>query len=121
MLVLANGAFKSGSTWLYEIVRHMRPFDPIPQPFQHPDYAHLIDPRKITQFLQQCDYHSHHYLSKSHIYDRELATVILSCPAARVLSIGRDTRDVLVSHYFHVRRKPKISGDFPIFRVITGN
>ena len=64
----------------------------------------MIDPRKITQFLQQCDYHSHHYLTKSHIYDRELATLILSYDARLVLNISRDTRDVLVSHYFHLRR-----------------
>jgi Sulfotransferase domain len=115
MLVLANGAFKSGSTWLREIVRHMRAFDPIPQPFQHPDYAHWIDPRKIAQFLQQCDCYSHHYLSKCHIYDRGLASVILSYPAARVLNISRDTRDALVSHYFHLRRMDKLSGEFSSF------
>ena len=115
MLVLANGAFKSGSTWLREIVRHIRAFDPIPQPFQHPDYTHWIDPRKITQFLQQWDYHSRHYLSKSHIFDRELASVILSYEATRVLNISRDTRDALVSHYFHLSQMPKLPGGFPDF------
>ena len=58
MLVLANGAFKSGSTWLREIVRHMRGFEPIPMAFQHPDYPHWIDARKIDQFLQECDLQS---------------------------------------------------------------
>jgi hypothetical protein len=115
MLVLANGAFKSGSTWLREIVRHMRVFDSIPQPFQHPDHAHWIDPRKIVQFLDQCDCHSQHYLSKSHIYDPELVSVILSCESTRVLNISRDMRDVLVSHYFHLSQLNKLSGHFSNF------
>jgi hypothetical protein len=112
MLVLANGAFKSGSTWLREIVRHMRTFEPIPKPFQHPDYEHWIDSRKIAQFLQEPDHYSHHYLSKSHIYDRDLVSFILSCDAVRVLTISRDMRDVLVSHYFHLRRMSKVSSEF---------
>ena len=80
--------------------------------FQHPDYPHWIDARKIDQFLQECDYNSHHYLSKSHIYDRKIASTILSYDNARVLNITRDMRDVLVSHYYHLRRMKKVSSEF---------
>jgi len=112
MLVLANGAFKSGSTWLREIVRHLLPFDPIPKQFQHPDLPHWIDERKLRSFLAAGDHRTHSYLSKSHLYDPGLRDLLLSDDSVRVFNIKRDTRDVLVSHYFHVRRMKTISGSF---------
>jgi hypothetical protein len=112
MLVLANGAFKSGSTWLRDIILQLLPFDPIPEQFQHPDLPHWIDERKLRSFLTRWDLRTHSYLSKSHLYDPGLRDALLSHESVRVFNIKRDMRDVLVSHYFHVRRLKKISGSF---------
>lgn len=115
MFVLANGAFKSGSTWLREIVRHMISFEPIPREFQHPRYPHWVNPKKIVPFLERCDYDRKNYLSKAHIYDPYTRDALLVRPAVRVLNIRRDIRDVLVSHYYHLTREKKIASDFPTY------
>jgi len=112
MLVLANGAFKSGSTWLREIVRRLLPFEPIPKPFQHPDLPHWIDERKLRPFLTRGEHHTRFYLSKSHLYDPSLRDLLLSDESVRVFNVKRDIKDVLVSHYFHIRRMKKVSGTF---------
>ncbi|MGH8070440.1 MAG: sulfotransferase domain-containing protein [Candidatus Entotheonellia bacterium] len=112
MLVLANGAFKSGSTWLRDIILQLRPFEPIPKQFQHPDLPHWVDQRKLRSFLSQCDHRTQSYLSKAHLYDPGLRDALLADESVRVFNIKRDIRDVLVSHYFHVRRMNKFVGDF---------
>lgn len=112
MFVLANGAFKSGSTWLTQIVRQIMRFQCLPKSFQHPKHPGVINSRLLVRFLDQCDFGSHHYLAKSHIYDCRVRDVLLSHTDIRVLNIKRDLRDVLVSHYFQLKRQGKISGSF---------
>jgi hypothetical protein len=112
MLVLANGAFKSGSTWLRDIVLQLLPFEPIPKQFQHPDLPHWIDERKLRAFLRQGDHRTRAYLSKAHLYDPGLRDALLADESVRVFNIKRDMKDVLVSHYFHIRRMNKVSGSF---------
>jgi hypothetical protein len=80
MLVLANGAFKSGSTWLRDVVQEMLPHEPVPPAYRLSRYEHWVDPKKLK--------------------------------AVKTLMIKRDTRDVIVSSYYHTARLGKYNGSF---------
>ena len=112
MLVLANGAFKSGSTWLREIVKRIHPFDPIPEGWQRPTLPHWIEPQKIPEFANTPECRQRDFLSKSHIFDKRLVPVLLSIENVKVLDITRDVKDSIVSHYHHLRRERRVPEDF---------
>lgn len=112
MLVLANGAFKSGSTWLRDIADEFLDHEPIPSAYRSAKFAHWVDPNKLSEMLRSGLCADHVYLSKSHIYDRKTRDVLLSSEDARVLNIKRDLRDVLVSAYYHTSRLKKYRGKF---------
>ena len=102
-LVLANGAFKSGSTWLREIAKCLLDFEFVP-----PKYASKKRPRwllqsKILDLLGDREYCGI-YLSKAHIFEPILVSSLLARSDVRILNITRDLRDVLVSHYYHYSR-----------------
>ena len=112
MLVLANGAFKSGSTWLREIVAAMRPFEPLPAGFHVPRIPSYADPVAVPALLASGVPARRNLLAKAHIYAPHLRDALLADPSVRVLNIRRDIRDVLVSHYFHLSHLGKVSGPF---------
>jgi hypothetical protein len=112
MLVLANGAFKSGSTWLREIVARIRPFEPLPAGYHLPRVPSYADPVALPKLLASGLAGEREFLSKSHIYAPSLRDLLLDHPHARVLNIRRDIRDTLVSHYFHMSYLGKVKGGF---------
>ncbi len=112
MLVVANGAFKSGSTWLFRVVREILPFQEIPPAYRHPYMPRSISPARLRRFLQREDIRRCHFVTKNHIARRSLRDLLLAHDEVRVLDIQRDLRDVLVSHYHHMRRPGRVKGDF---------
>lgn len=112
MLVMANGAFKSGSTWLRNVVQRMIDFEPIPPEYQHPEYSHWVNPRKIRAMLRQADCAENNYISKSHLFGRRYVKLLISDRHVRVLNMERDLRDSLVSHFYHMVREGKVKQDF---------
>ncbi len=112
MLIVANGAFKSGSTWLYNILLELTGFPPPPAEYLNPEWRNpSIAPEQLTPLLKSLT-PTDHYLVKNHFgkaHDREL---LLSSPHVRVFDIQRDLRDVVVSAYYHVQRKEGYTGDF---------
>jgi hypothetical protein len=120
MFILANGAFKSGSTWLRNILWLMTDFEEIPPPYQDPRLAHWVDVYKMKQFLDDVDYANTNYISKSHIHNPRLRDAILSHDNVRVFDIERDLRDVLVSYYYHQVRQRRLRMDFERFYWLLG-
>jgi hypothetical protein len=112
MLVLANGAFKSGSTWLRDVVQEMLPHEPIPPAYRLSRYEHWVDPKKLKAMLNSGLCADHVFISKSHIYDRKTRDLILGSSDVKTLMIKRDTRDVIVSSYYHTARLGKYNGSF---------
>jgi hypothetical protein len=108
MLVVSNGAFKSGSTWLFMILRSMTGFSPPPTEYWDPnwddDIVYSIDPKKIASFLENVDFSSSSYLSKNHLGLRKHRRLLLARDQVFVLDIDRDIRDVVVSAYYHDRK-----------------
>jgi hypothetical protein len=112
MFVMANGAFKSGSTWLRNIIREMMEFQSIPESYRHPDYLLWIPPSKLGDFLREVDLHNQHFISKGHLHSHKYVDMLLSHPDVRVFDITRDVRDVIVSHYYHMLREGKVKSEF---------
>ena len=103
-IVLANGVFKSGSTWLRDITLNLIQFDPMPPEYASRDFSHWIDVRKIDDFLSD-DRHAGVYISKSHIFEPAVVAYLRTRKDVRILNITRDIRDVVVSHYYHYNRE----------------
>lgn len=114
MLVLANGAPKSGSTWLFEILRNFQGFEPVPMSYRHADHnLAWLDTAKLRIFLESGDYRTGKFISKAHIYDETQRDLLLSFDEVYVCDISRDLRDAIVSHYYHVNRERQLSWSFP--------
>lgn len=117
MLIVCNGAIKSGSTWLYNILTHLLPFSPPPEKYltlknpRHP----CIRPDRLEDFLNHENYIANNYLSKNHLDKAYHRRLLLSHPKVYVFDIERDPRDVIVSHYFHESFRNGYQGSFQNF------
>ena len=116
MLVLANGAFKSGSSWLRAILAEMMPFEDVPESYRSGRHDQpWLDPTRMRAFLSSGDYLLGTYLSKSHVYGQRSRSLLLSHPNVLVFDIERDLRDAIVSHYYHFRRAYAVPWSFDRF------
>lgn len=120
MLIVCNGAFKSGSTWLYNIVRELTGGEAPPVEYLNPEWRNpSIDPAKLDALLAALR-PSDNFVVKNHFNSREQRDSLLAHPDVRVLNITRDLRDMLVSAYYHVRRVNGYDGDFTRYYWETG-
>lgn len=120
MLIVCNGAFKSGSTWLYNIVRELTHGEAPPAEFLNPEWRNpSIDPAKLKALLAALK-PSDNFVVKNHFNTREQRDTLLAHPDVRVLNITRDLRDMSVSAYYHVRRVNGYEGDFTRYYWETG-
>lgn len=120
MFVLANGAFKSGSSWLLAIIKEIKTFENVPQEYcdpVYPTWAHWLDQRKMKAFFEAGFQNSNdkNYISKGHVYGTKIRQLLLSYENVFVFDITRDLKDVIVSHYYHTKRIRNINWDFKTF------
>lgn len=116
MLVLANGAFKSGSSWLRAILAEMRAFDDIPEAYRSSRHEQVwLDPARIEDFLRSGAYREGAYLTKSHLYGRRSRSLVLTHEDVLVFDIERDLRDAIASHYYHFKRSYGVDWSFERF------
>jgi hypothetical protein len=116
MLVICNGAYKSGSTWLFNITSALADFSFPPEIYRNPKWRNpSIDPSKLQQFIDSVDFQTKNYVCKQHINDRVNRRLILDTPHVVMLDIERDMRDVLVSAYHHHKRDRRFVGSFEEF------
>ncbi|MGK2956064.1 MAG: sulfotransferase domain-containing protein [Solirubrobacterales bacterium] len=113
MLIVANGAFKCGSTWQYDILRGLVETEPVPEEFRHPKWSNpSIDLEKLPDFLASGQHVAKNFVSKNHIHsDVKLARALIDDPHVMVFNLTRHLGDVLVSAYHHDVRIGKFSGD----------
>lgn len=114
MLVVCNGAAKSGSTWLYNIVQNLSGFDwPAENYISRSNTKHpTIKEKHLEEFLQQEDLYNENIISKNH-YGKEFhRKALLSSIDTRVIDMSRDTRDVIVSSYYDSCRRNGFEGTF---------
>jgi len=112
MLVIDNGAFKSGSSWLYQIICRIKRFEAPPAKYLNPNWVHpSISPDKLKEILENLDYSKQDFLVKNHFNNKKDRDLILSYPDIKVVCIVRDIRDVVVSAYYHLLRKEKLTSE----------
>lgn len=115
MLIIANGAFKSGSTWLYNILRDLTGFTAPPREYLNPTWKNpSLLPETIEPLLKVLK-PSDGFIVKNHFDKPEHRAVLLKHPDVRVFDMTRDLRDVVVSAYYHVRRVDGFEGDFETY------
>ena len=115
-LILSNGNFKSGSTWVTAIIHEIYNYRNIdfPNGFQNPKHANWINRFSIENFLNNEKSNTRNvWVSKSHIFQKEIIDeIMINQDNIKVINIDRDIKDVLVSHYHHLINAKKIRGDF---------
>lgn len=120
MLIIANGAFKSGSTWLRDIVLEIVDSDELPAKFAMKRRLHWVDPDKLEQLIASDSFATKTIVSKAHIYDLKKRNLLLASGQVKILNIRRDIRDVLVSAYYHSKRRGRFRGKFSIYYWLFG-
>ncbi len=117
MLVISNGAFKCGSTWLFNILMALRSYDWPAEQFltggntKHPAIA---EP-KLKDYLDTAALDESDVISKNHLGNPEHRALLLGHDAVRVFCMTRDSRDVIVSAFYHSLRKTGIERSFAQF------
>lgn len=117
MLVVCNGAIKSGSTWLYNILTGLLEVSRPPERFltDRTRVNATISPERIREFLEQVDFVSESFITKNHLGKPEHKELLLSFPHVYVVDIVRDVRDVVVSAYYDAKNRDGIGMDFDSF------
>ena len=122
MLVIANGAPKSGSTWLFNILDAMHEYATLPEEF-------LLDTKNVNpeikydeleRVLTTLDYEHHDYLLKNHFGAPEQRDLILKFPNVYAFDINRALKDVVVSGYYYRLREEKNNESFERYYWIGG-
>ena len=115
-LILSNGNFKSGSTWITAIINELikQEDNEFPVDYRSPKHKNWIHRYKIRDFILSNKFLSYpSWVSKTHIYNPNIIRVILKYQRnIKVVNIERDLKDVLVSHYFHLLNSGKITEGF---------
>ena len=125
MLIICNGAFKSGSSWLHAIVvelTKLRKLNVVETPQKYTNDINspgTIIESRLQQFINNEDYIAENYLTKSHFF-RESTLRKYYSTDVRILFIERDMRDAIVSHFFHIRNKYRVSLNFSIYYYLLG-
>jgi hypothetical protein len=124
MLVVANGAWKSGSTWLYNILCALQPFERPPETYllkrkRYQDNGNArtggnpcIRPDRMKAFLDAEDYQSVNYISKNHLDKPEHRELLLGYRNVYVFDIERNLRDMVVSSYYDECNRHGYDGSF---------
>jgi len=116
MLLVDNGTFKSGSTWLGRIIRGLKLFERPPERFLSEAWKNPhIPPGKLRAFLLDCEIKETDYFVKAHYGKLATRNMLLGHSDVRVALITRDLRDVIVSAYFHYQRTSQLDQTFDKF------
>lgn len=106
MLLVCNGAQKSGSTWLYNILTSL-------VECRSPERHYLtgnsnnpcIRPDMLAEFLQSADLGADNFISKNHLDKPVYRDLLVANDAAYVFDIERDPKDVVVSMFYDARNR----------------
>ena len=125
MLIICNGAFKSGSTWIHAIVLEVLKVNKINLLDAPVHYTNNINSpttiieSKLFEFLDNENYVKNNYITKSHYFlkktiNRDYDSDIF------FLFAERDVRDAVVSHYYHLKKKYKFIIGFRMYYLFLG-
>lgn len=116
MLLIANGAYKSGSTWLYNILQQLTEFAAPPPEFNRNGWVEpSIHPDRLQEFLDNYNSEESDYLIKAHYGSPEIVKIIESYKSIKVCNIHRNLRDVVVSAYHYESNKGMYNLPFNLY------
>ncbi|TRO95899.1 sulfotransferase domain-containing protein [Glycocaulis profundi] len=111
MLIVCNGAQKSGSTWVTEIVAKSGWAEKIPDRHCANSGVGRSFPDDVTHEIIDDDiYISENYYCKQHWIADDKYLEFAKKPHVKFINIIRDVRDMLVSRYFHDVRREVFTG-----------
>ncbi|NGZ90288.1 sulfotransferase domain-containing protein [Psychroflexus maritimus] len=112
MIIICNGAFKSGSTWLYLIVEELLKLKKIPFNektnetwISEKNKSFLFNDSNIVNAINHYQKGNEVYLSKVHLLEKNSYKFLkdrVNGRNVKVLFTSRNLGDALVSHYHHV-------------------
>lgn len=103
MWIVANGAPKTGSTWVLQLLQLTNCFHPIPPELQNSEWSNWSIRDNIAQEYAAVLAGSRmRYLSKQH-WGRENRE-LLGIDGLKIINSIRDIRDTIVSRYYHDTR-----------------
>ena len=125
MLIICNGAFKSGSSWLHAILVELsivKKLDLQKVPSKYTNDVNsptTIIESKLTDFLLIEDFVSNNYLTKSHFFKKKTLKRQYK-ENVKFLFIERDMKDAIVSHFFHIQNKYRNKVSFSMYYFFIG-
>jgi len=110
VLVIANGTYKSGSSWLFWLLVTMTGYPFPPDEFARPGWNGTgVAPKKLRRFLDEVDHSKQNHVFKAHIFLKH--DLIAANPNVKVMHITRDIRDALVSAFYYEVMKGQCSSE----------
>ena len=125
MLIICNGTFKSGSSWLHAILVELTivkklNLQKVPEKYTNDiNSPTTIIESRLCEFLNNESYKTENYLTKAHFF-KESTLKNQYPPEVKMLFIERDMRDAIVSHYFHIRNKYRFKISFALYYYFLG-
>ncbi len=114
MWIVANGAMKSGSTWIFQLFSLSEAVSQLPKEFQNPGWSNpSVAHGCLRSAAKTMCSSSSVYVTKQHWRNKN--SFLMSLPGIKVFNIIRDIRDVIVSRYYHDVRKFGFQGDIEKF------
>lgn len=99
MLIVCNGIYKSGSTWVYMISKELIETSPL-----RDGWAEHYNEKNIkltSSFLSESNTVDDNYAVKSHCYNRQFLELLMKDYSSIVLYSDRDDFELIQSHYHH--------------------
>jgi len=125
MLIVCNGTFKSGSSWIHAIVLEVFSLkgvelSEIPEGYN----PNLKSPTRILEnklslFLDNEEYIKSTYVTKAHYFAKSTLEKKYS-ENVKFIFIERDVKDAIVSHYYHFNNYREIGLSFSVYFNLIG-
>ena len=125
MLIICNGVFKSGSTWLHAIIIELLKINKINLTVVPDKYTNnsasptTIVESKLSEFLDTENYIKGNYITKSHYYLEKTITNDYDSNI-HFFFVERDVKDAIVSHYHHLKKKYAFISGFNVYYLFIG-
>jgi len=125
MLIICNGTFKSGSSWLHAILVELLKIKNIPLT-RVPDYYtnDVNSPTKIIEsnldkFVFHESFENNNYITKAHFFKQN--TLQSAYPDnVKFIFMERSMKDAIVSHFYHIKNKFRLNISFKWYYIFLG-
>lgn len=117
-LVVCNGAFKSGSTWVYNIVMESVVISSFDEKYKDKYLDGSINIDMLKEFSSEVK--KGIFVTKVHQANSDILKIVRDDIDIKVIMIERDPRSVLLSYYHHVTRTIGVKIPYNIFYWLIG-